>query len=86
MWWAPFPCPLARRILIGCVFAAGGRYVSEGIASLAPEVIEVVAGSEEVRLEDGVRGGIWVLVGVFMVWRVVRGRWPVAQTVVVLQE
>lgn len=77
--------PLSMRIFIGCVCAAGCSYVSEGIGSLAPEVIDVVAGSEEARLEDGVRGGIWVLVSAFMVWRVVRGRWPVAQTVI-LQE
>lgn len=77
--------PLAMRIFIACVCAVGCSYVSEGIGSLAPEVIDVVAGSEEVRLEDGVRGGIWVLVGAFIVWRVVRARWPVAQTVV-LQE
>ena len=69
--------PLSMRIFIGCVCAAGCSYVSEGIGSLAPEVIDVVAGAEEARLEDGVLGGIWVLVGAFIVWRVVRGsgRW-----------
>jgi hypothetical protein len=74
--------PLAMRIFIGCMFAVASYSLSEGIASLAPEVIDVVAGSEEVRLEDGVLGGIWFLAGAFIVWRVVSGRWPVAQTAV----
>ncbi|WP_309112331.1 hypothetical protein [Saccharothrix sp.] len=76
------PVPLAKRIALGCVFAVVGRYVIEAIASLAAEVIDVVPGSEEARLEDGVVGGLWLLAGAFIVWRVVSGRWPVARSAV----
>ena len=76
------PIPIARRIAVGGVVAGSSRYVTEGIASLVAEAVDVTAGSNEAHLEDGVVGGIWCLAGAFIVWSVVSGRWPLAQPAV----
>ena len=70
--------PLSMRIFIGCVCAAGCSYVSEGIGLLAPEVIDVVAGSEEARLEDEVSSaasGSLSVPSSSGVWSAAGGRW-----------